>query len=58
MRRAVLTWRKLAPEIEVAATPVPDSQFYAHERGPSLTQIRGLAQEYAAIALYWWKGWI
>ena len=26
--------------------------------GPSLEQIRGLLQEYAAIALYWWRGWI
>jgi len=58
MRRAVLTWRKLAPGIEVAATPVANSQFYAHARGPSLTQIRGLVQEYAAIVWYWWRGWI
>ena len=58
MRRALLTWRHVAPDIEAIATPVPASQFYAHERGPSLEQIRGLAQEYAAIVLYWWRGWI
>lgn len=58
MRRALLTWRRAAPDIEVTPTPVPVSQFYAHERGPSLDQIRALAQEYAAIAWYWWRGWI
>ncbi|HEX4915746.1 MAG TPA: ElyC/SanA/YdcF family protein, partial [Vicinamibacterales bacterium] len=30
MRRALLTWRKVAPEIEVIATPPEVSQFYAH----------------------------
>ena len=58
MRRALLTWRKAAPSIEVGAAPVPASQFYMHERGASLDQIRGIAQEYAAIAMYWWRGWI
>jgi hypothetical protein len=53
-----LTWRKVAPEIEVVATPVPNSQFYAHRRGATLEQIRGLLQEYVAIAWYWWRGWI
>jgi uncharacterized SAM-binding protein YcdF (DUF218 family)/glycosyltransferase involved in cell wall biosynthesis len=58
MRRALLTWRQAAPEIEVTPTPSPISQFYAHARGPSLEQIRGILQEYAAIALYWWRGWV
>jgi uncharacterized SAM-binding protein YcdF (DUF218 family) len=58
MRRATLTWRKVAPEMEVVAAPVPFSQFYLHERGPSLVQMRGLLQEYAAIVWYWWRGWI
>jgi uncharacterized SAM-binding protein YcdF (DUF218 family) len=58
MRRALLTWRRVAPDIEAIGTPVPASQFYAHQRGPSFDQIRGIAQEYAAIALYWWRGWI
>jgi uncharacterized SAM-binding protein YcdF (DUF218 family) len=56
MRRALLTWRRAAPDIDVIAAPVPVSQFYAHERGATLEQIRGIAQEYAAIAWYWWKG--
>ncbi len=50
MRRATLTWRKVAPEIEVVPTPVPESQFYAHTRGASLEQIRGILHEYAALA--------
>jgi uncharacterized SAM-binding protein YcdF (DUF218 family) len=58
MRRAMMTWHKAAPDIEVTATPAPVSQFYAHARGASLEQMRGIAQEYAAIALYWWRGWI
>jgi uncharacterized SAM-binding protein YcdF (DUF218 family)/glycosyltransferase involved in cell wall biosynthesis len=58
MRRALLTWRKAAPEIEVVPEPATASQFYEHERGATLTQIRGILTEYAAIADYWWKGWI
>ena len=58
MRRALLTWRKQAPDIEVVATPVLRSQYYAHEYGASIEQFRGIAWEYAAIAWYWWKGWL
>jgi uncharacterized SAM-binding protein YcdF (DUF218 family) len=58
MRRALLTWRKAAPEVAVTATPVESSQFYLHTRGASLDQIRGIVQEYVAIVMYWWRGWI
>ena len=58
MRRAVMVWRKQAPEIEVTPTPVPVSQFYAHDRGASLDQLRGLVREYSALAAYWWRGWL
>lgn len=58
MRRALLTWHHVAPEIDVSPTPVPQSQFYDHGRGASLDQIRGLAHEYVAIVVYWWRGWI
>ncbi len=58
MRRAMLVWRKQAPEIDVVATPVDRSQFYAHERGANLDQLRGLTREYGALAVYWWRGWI
>jgi uncharacterized SAM-binding protein YcdF (DUF218 family)/glycosyltransferase involved in cell wall biosynthesis len=58
MRRAMLTFRKAAPDVEIIAAPVPYSQFYLRDGGPSLEQMRGLLQEYAAIAVYWWRGWI
>jgi hypothetical protein len=54
----MLTWRKASPDIAAVATPAPNSQFYAHDRGASLEQMRGIAQEYAAIVMYWWRGWI
>ena len=56
MRRALLTWHKVAPEVEVIATPPANSSFYAHQRGASLEQIRGLLQEYVGIVYYWWAG--
>jgi len=58
MRRAAMTWARIAPEITVVASPVPYSQFYTHDRGATVQQLRGLVQEYVAIAVYWWKGWI
>ena len=58
MRRAMMTWKRAAPGIEVLPEPVEASQFYAHERGASLTQIRGILTECAAIVNYWWKGWV
>lgn len=58
MRRAMLTWKKVAPEIEVHPTPPSSSFFYAHTRGASLEQIRGILQEYVAIVAYWWRGQI
>ncbi len=58
MRRATLSWRKLAPDIAVVATPAARSQYYQHNVGASLEQIRVIAQEYAALAYYWAKGWL
>ena len=58
MRRALLTWRKLAPDITVIPTPVSHSQFYAHRHGATPKQIQGIIHEYAGIVLYLWKGWI
>jgi uncharacterized SAM-binding protein YcdF (DUF218 family)/glycosyltransferase involved in cell wall biosynthesis len=58
MRRALLTWRKSAPMVEVVPTPVADSQFYNHTTGATLEQMRGIVHEYAAICAYWWRGWI
>jgi uncharacterized SAM-binding protein YcdF (DUF218 family) len=56
MLRATRTWRKAAPAIAVTPTP-SDSQFYLHDRGASLDQMRGIAHEYAALVLYWLRGW-
>jgi uncharacterized SAM-binding protein YcdF (DUF218 family)/glycosyltransferase involved in cell wall biosynthesis len=58
MRRALLTWSRVAPEVSVTARPVPTSQFYAHGRGASFEQIKGIVHEYVAIVVYWWRGWI
>ena len=57
MRRALLTWKKVAPEIVVAATP-SESQFYAHRLGASPDQIRAILHEYGGIIQYWRRGWI
>ena len=56
-RRALLTWRAQAPAIAVTSVPAR-TQFYAHGRGASLEQIRGILHEYLAIVAYWWRGWI
>ena len=58
MRRALLTWRKASSDLEAVASPPAVSQFYAHDRGASLEQMRGIVQEYGGILLYWWRGWI
>ena len=59
MRRSMMVWRKLAPEIAVTPTPPPRSEFYAHDsRGASLEQVRGLLYEYIAILGYWKNGWV
>jgi uncharacterized SAM-binding protein YcdF (DUF218 family)/glycosyltransferase involved in cell wall biosynthesis len=56
MRRALLTWHKVAPQVDVVATPPEKSLFYTHSRGATLEQIRGLLQEYVGIVAYWWRG--
>lgn len=58
MRRAIMTWRRQSPDIAVTATPAPRSQYYLHDRGASLDQVRGIAWEYAALALYRSRGWL
>jgi uncharacterized SAM-binding protein YcdF (DUF218 family) len=58
MRRAVLVWRKQAPDVEVVPVPVTQSQFYDHVHGASADQVRGILQEYFAIFAYWRRGWL
>lgn len=58
MRRAIWTFRKLAPALRVIPAPVPRSRFYSHRAGAEPSQIRGILHEYLGILYYWWKGWI
>lgn len=58
LRRAVLTFHKVAPDVTVISAPVLHSQFYAHSSGASLDQMRGILHEYLGILDYWRKGWI
>jgi uncharacterized SAM-binding protein YcdF (DUF218 family) len=58
MRRAVMVWRKVAPNVAVVPAPPSQSQFYDHTRGATLEQLRGIAQEYVAIFAYWRRGWV
>jgi uncharacterized SAM-binding protein YcdF (DUF218 family) len=58
MRRAVWTFRKLAPALRVIPAPVPKSRFYAHRDTVEPAQIHGILHEYLGIVYYWWKGWI
>lgn len=63
MRRAVMTWRKAAPDVDVIATPVERPRFYRSESkvgvraGASSRQLRSLAQEALGILWYWSRGW-
>lgn len=58
MRRALLAWRKAAPDVRVIPAAPPRSQFYDHERGASFDQVRAIVHEYGAIVVYWLRGWI
>ncbi|HUK32969.1 MAG TPA: YdcF family protein, partial [Vicinamibacterales bacterium] len=58
MRRALMVWHKLAPDITVTPTPPPRSQFYDHSRGATFEQVRSILYEYLAILGYWRRGWI
>jgi uncharacterized SAM-binding protein YcdF (DUF218 family)/glycosyltransferase involved in cell wall biosynthesis len=58
MRRALLVWHKVAPEVRVIPMPPLKSQFYDHSRGASLEQIRAIAHEYLALIGYRFRGWL
>jgi len=58
MRRALMVWHKLAPDVAVTPTPPPRSQFYDHTRGATFEQLRSILYEYLAIFGYWRRGWI
>lgn len=67
MRRAVLVWRKQAPDLAVIPTPAHRSGYYGyHEgrgtrsfrRGPTWAQFRGLMQEWFTLIYYACRGWL
>jgi uncharacterized SAM-binding protein YcdF (DUF218 family) len=58
MRRASLTFQRNLPDVRVVHVPVAQSAFYAHAWGATASQLRAIAQEYAGIAYYRWKGWL
>jgi uncharacterized SAM-binding protein YcdF (DUF218 family)/glycosyltransferase involved in cell wall biosynthesis len=57
MRRALLTFRKQAPELEVIPIPAA-SAFYVHKGMTGVSQLRALLHEYVGILDYWRRGWI
>ena len=57
-RRAALTFSRNAPQLLVIQTPVLESSYYAHGRGITPRQLRGILQEALGIVAYWLKGWI
>jgi len=68
MRRSSLVFNKIAKNIDVTYTPIPNSLFYSHPdkymqgkiiwKRVNLKQIRGILNEYLGILYYWWEKWI
>jgi uncharacterized SAM-binding protein YcdF (DUF218 family) len=67
MRRVSLVANKIATDIKIIYTPIPESRFYSHGIGSdgkkvlkqiNLRQIRALLHEYLGIAYYWYKGYV
>lgn len=68
MRRALLVFSKIAKDIKVISTPIPNSIYYAHPekdaygrkiwKRAELGHIKGILHEYLGIIYYWWSRWI
>jgi uncharacterized SAM-binding protein YcdF (DUF218 family)/glycosyltransferase involved in cell wall biosynthesis len=58
MRRIIMVYNKIAPEIEVTLTPVPKSGFYGDEKKVKWKHIKAIAHEYMGIIYYWLKHYI
>ncbi len=62
MRRVSLVFDKIAKDVQVTYTPLPQSSFYSHvKRGVfhkqiDLRQIKGIVHEYLAIIYYYLNG--
>jgi uncharacterized SAM-binding protein YcdF (DUF218 family) len=52
MRRVSWVIKKVAPELRVLYSPVPNSIFYAQGDGVQWRQIRGILHEYLGIVYY------
>ena len=58
MRRVSLVYKKVAPELDVIYTPIPNSLFYGNEKHIMLKHIRAILHEYLGIVYYYFKGYI
>ena len=66
MKRASLVFHKIAPDISVTYTPIPNDHFYERPSlrhgGPwrqvNLQQVKGILHEYLGIIYYWLKGYV
>jgi uncharacterized SAM-binding protein YcdF (DUF218 family) len=58
MKRLKMMCDKNLKDMRIYYIPVEMSSFYNHDRGASLSQIRGILQEYLAIFYYKLKGYI
>lgn len=65
--RALLVFKKNAPELKVIYSPIVDSRFYKRQilingrrvfRQINFEQIGGIIHEYLGILYYWRRGWI
>lgn len=57
-KRAVLTFARQAPKLEILPAPLKESRFYAHEWGIRPRQLKGLLHEALGILYYRLKGWL
>jgi len=57
-RRALWTWRKQAPDLEVYTPSVVDTPAATPQWSASVDQIRVISYEYAAILYNWLRGWL
>lgn len=56
MRRALMTWKKVSPGIDVVAVSNSDSPPAAPQWNATIAQIKRIGYEYAAIAYNWVRG--
>ena len=57
-RRAHLTWKKLAPMLDISTVSVLDTPSREPRWNTSLEKAKVIAYEYLVITYYWYQGWI